>query len=65
MKLAVTLAALVMAALVLPFVLPRGDAPADQGYLPWRVEVLGNGRSRVFGLSAMRICVPTPRAPEA
>lgn len=60
MKLAVTLAALVMAALVLPFVLPRGDAPADQGYLPWRIEVLGNGRSRVFGLT-----LPTSTLAEA
>ena len=50
MKLAAALAALIMAALVLPFVLPRAKAPTDQRYLPWQVEVLEDGRSRVFGL---------------
>ena len=60
MKLAATLAALVLAALVLPFLLPRSGAPADQSQLPWRIKVLGDGRSEVFGLT-----LPTSTLAEA
>ncbi|MCB1914784.1 MAG: hypothetical protein KDG52_03575 [Rhodocyclaceae bacterium] len=51
MKLVALLGGLVLAALVLPFLVSGGKAPGDPTHLPWQVEALGDGRSRVFGLT--------------
>ncbi len=53
LRIFLAITALTIAALAVPFFLPGGPGPApgeaDQG-LPWQVEALPGGRSRVFGL---------------
>lgn len=53
LRIVLAIAALTIAALAVPFFLPGGPSPApgeaDQG-LPWQIEALPEGRSRVFGL---------------
>ena len=53
MKLALSLAALVLVALLLPFFLPglaRQEGVDPERNLPWQIETDGKGGSRVFGL---------------
>lgn len=53
MKFALSLIALIIAALVLPFFLPIGSKSADVDpniNLPWQIELDGQGGSRVFGV---------------
>ena len=53
MKFAAALIALILAALVLPFVVPIGSSRPGfdpDASLPWQIEVDGQGGSRVFGL---------------
>lgn len=53
MKFALTIIALIIAALVLPFVVPMGSAPPGvdvESNLPWQIALDGQGGSRVFGL---------------
>lgn len=53
LRIVLAIAALTIAALAVPYFLPGSPGPApgdaDQG-LPWQVEALAGGRSRVFGL---------------
>ena len=53
MKFAAAIIALIIAALVLPFLVPIGSQRPGvdpEANLPWQIEVDGQGGSRVFGL---------------
>lgn len=53
MKFAAAIIALILAALVLPFLVPIGSQRAGvdpEANLPWQIDVDGQGGSRVFGL---------------
>lgn len=53
MKIALLITALLLALIVVPALFRDGPAPPEQlnaDNLPWTVEALGDGRSRVFGL---------------
>lgn len=53
MKFALTIIALIIAAIVLPFVVPLGSPPPGvdvERNLPWQIELDAQGGSRVFGL---------------
>lgn len=51
MKLAGLIVGLILVALGLPFLIPAPRQPHADEHLPWQIEILPAGQSRVFGLT--------------
>jgi len=62
MKLAGLLGGLILVALIAPFLLPKPSPPPTPAYLPWNIEILPDGGSRVFGLTLPRSTLDEARA---
>ncbi len=62
MKLAGLLGGLILVALIAPFLLPKPPPPSSPAHLPWNIEVLPEGRSRVFGLTLPQSTLDEARA---
>ncbi|MCL2524707.1 MAG: hypothetical protein FWF20_11290 [Betaproteobacteria bacterium] len=63
MKFALYLIGFILAALILPFLIPTGGGGGDpERNLPWQIEVDGQGGSTVFGLQPGRSTLAEVRA---